>query len=302
MPKIEISEVSYFVEIGVKGRYKIIELTDLERQAAKILVTAVINYAENAVIAYSDLASRLVPPVNPHTELPEIIGNVSIKCYELGLPLLSANVTYKGSSAVGSGFYDLYCDLHPGMKQKNRKNQDEVWIGEMKKIATHNDWNPLLDYLDESENEQKPTVLKFKKILRPIRPLAKPVPSIEQTYPDEINESDVQVEGAMKRITVNSYERNPAARQKCIDKYKSVCYICGFDAAITYGTEFTGKIHVHHLTPISTIKEQYEIDGERDLRPVCPNCHMILHSKKDEDGIYAMDEVKEMIERQKAKR
>jgi 5-methylcytosine-specific restriction protein A len=42
-----------------------------------------------------------------------------------------------------------------------------------------------------------------------------------------------------------------------------------------------GFIHVHHLNPIATIAEEYELDPENDLRPVCPNCHAMLHRKKE---------------------
>jgi 5-methylcytosine-specific restriction protein A len=38
-----------------------------------------------------------------------------------------------------------------------------------------------------------------------------------------------------------------------------------------------GFIHVHHLKPLAQIGEQYELDPINDLRPVCPNCHAMLH-------------------------
>ena len=38
-------------------------------------------------------------------------------------------------------------------------------------------------------------------------------------------------------------------------------------------------IHVHHTTPISSIGKDYQIDYNKDLVPVCPNCHAMLHRK-----------------------
>lgn len=44
-----------------------------------------------------------------------------------------------------------------------------------------------------------------------------------------------------------------------------------------YGPEFAGFIHVHHLRPLSGIGGGYVVDPVEDLRPVCPNCHAVIH-------------------------
>jgi predicted HNH restriction endonuclease len=46
---------------------------------------------------------------------------------------------------------------------------------------------------------------------------------------------------------------------------------------------------VHHLRPLSGIAEEYEIDPVEDLRPVCPNCHAMLHRKTPP---YTIDELR----------
>ncbi|MDD3468721.1 MAG: hypothetical protein PHE53_01930 [Thermoguttaceae bacterium] len=58
-------------------------------------------------------------------------------------------------------------------------------------------------------------------------------------------------EGAKRSITVNAYERDPLARAVCIQKYGTVCVVCGFDFEKAYGERGRGFIHVHHLTPLS---------------------------------------------------
>ena len=112
----------------------------------------------------------------------------------------------------------------------------------------------------------------------------------------EIKDSEKIVEGAKKQIIVNAYERNSEARKKCIDYYGSKCIICGFDAGEVYGEEFVGKIHVHHIKPLSEIKDEYVVDPINDLIPVCPNCHMILHSK---DEVYTPDQIKIILNRKR---
>ena len=125
------------------------------------------------------------------------------------------------------------------------------------------------------------------------------------TYlPDEIEEKDLLTltEGSKKQIIVNAYERNPYARIICINHYRKInsgrlkCEICGFHFGETYGDEFTEKIHVHHLLEISSIGEEYIVDAINDLLPVCPNCHLIAHSRKP---AYTPDEIRNMLKRKR---
>ena len=98
------------------------------------------------------------------------------------------------------------------------------------------------------------------------------------TYPEEISVKGTY-EGARKKITVNSYERNAEARRKCLEKWNYNCAVCNFHFELYYGPIGKKYIHVHHLYPISSIGKEYEIDPVNDLRPVCPNCHAMLHKE-----------------------
>lgn len=101
------------------------------------------------------------------------------------------------------------------------------------------------------------------------------------TFADDVDGPlDDLIEGALQRITVNRYERDPVARQKCIEHYGMVCVVCGFDFEKRYGAIGAGFIHVHHLVDIASIGGRYQIDPVRDLRPVCPNCHAMLHQER----------------------
>ncbi|MGB7520694.1 MAG: HNH endonuclease, partial [Spirulinaceae cyanobacterium] len=98
-----------------------------------------------------------------------------------------------------------------------------------------------------------------------------------EIFPDEIDSTEIFREGCVRQVLVNTYERDPQARQKCIDYYGSSCSVCNFDFGKAFGKLGKGFIHVHHLRPISEIAEEYEIDPIEDLRPVCPNCHAMIH-------------------------
>ena len=98
---------------------------------------------------------------------------------------------------------------------------------------------------------------------------------------EEVACTEPLVEGATKRISVNAYERNPAARAKCIHHYGATCIVCAFDFAEAYGERGDGYIQVHHLVPLSDVRKEYEVDPIADLRPVCANCHAMLHRWRD---------------------
>jgi len=102
-------------------------------------------------------------------------------------------------------------------------------------------------------------------------------------YSDEIPTEylDKLSEGAKRTIVVNSYERNRQAIELCKKHFGTNCSICGFDFELEYGEIGKGYIHVHHLTPVSEIGKEYEIDPIKDLRPVCPNCHSMLHRNRN---------------------
>lgn len=108
--------------------------------------------------------------------------------------------------------------------------------------------------------------------------------------PEEIPASTTHLEGKVRQVLVNIYERNPVARAKCITKYGTVCSVCSFDFGETYGKIGEGFIHVHHLREVSAVGKEYEIDPILDLRPVCPNCHAMLHTSRPALSIESLRE------------
>lgn len=95
--------------------------------------------------------------------------------------------------------------------------------------------------------------------------------------PDEVSTALLYYEGASRTVAVNAYERDPRARKACIDHYGAICFTCGFDFGDVYGELGQGFIHVHHIIPLSKIGKSYVVNPVKDLRPVCPNCHAMLH-------------------------
>jgi 5-methylcytosine-specific restriction enzyme A len=84
-------------------------------------------------------------------------------------------------------------------------------------------------------------------------------------------------EGAVTRVEVNKYERNPVNRAACIARYGPVCNACGFDFGRAYGSIGAGYIEVHHRVPVSQLGTGYIVDPVVDLVPLCANCHAMVH-------------------------
>jgi predicted HNH restriction endonuclease len=118
-------------------------------------------------------------------------------------------------------------------------------------------------------------------------------PAQAELIPEEVSAKEMFAEGALKRITVNTYERDRKARRKCIECYGAICFICKFDFGKFYGSGAEGVIHVHHLKSLSEIGERYEVDPKKDLIPVCPNCHAVLHICKE--PAFTLEQVKVMV-------
>lgn len=109
---------------------------------------------------------------------------------------------------------------------------------------------------------------------------------------DEAAELGAWFEGGTTRVYVNAYERNAKARAECIAHYGLACSVCGFDFEKRYGEIGKSFIHVHHLVPLSEVKETYQVNPINDLRPVCANCHAIIHRT---NPALTLDQVRQAI-------
>lgn len=112
--------------------------------------------------------------------------------------------------------------------------------------------------------------------------------------PPVIDEANDLWEGERFTVLQVGYERNLKARSLCLEVYRHICRICDFDFAKVYGDIGEDFIHVHHLVPVSKRDGAYKVDFRRDLRPVCPNCHAMIHRRAE---AYTINEVRTRIGR-----
>lgn len=86
-----------------------------------------------------------------------------------------------------------------------------------------------------------------------------------------------EMEGGLQSKVVKQYERSRINRAACIEIHGTTCKICGFNFGKRFGELGDGFIHVHHIVPVSEMNGCYTLHPGKDLIPVCPNCHAMLH-------------------------
>lgn len=159
-------------------------------------------------------------------------------------------------------------------------------LGELERISTNQTWTPQssgISIEDVVASELEIEWSRFLNVERGAHP------------PEEIMNVATLREGAARQILVNAYERNPEARKLCIEYYGTSCSACDFNFEDKYGEMGKDFIHVHHLKPLADVREEYIVDPVNDLRPVCANCHAMIHKKKP---AYTVEEIQELLSEQ----
>lgn len=163
-------------------------------------------------------------------------------------------------------------------------------LGKRTKNHAMNGSSPTIWLKDDRGGEEVANALWNHPGVRDIGQMA--LSNSPPMLPEEIPDPQRYIEGACQRVWVNSYERDGEARQRCIDHYGAACFICGFDFGAAYGDTAAGFIHVHHLRPLASVGREYEVNPVKDMCPVCPNCHAVIHIG---GGCRHIDEVKRLV-------
>jgi hypothetical protein len=65
---------------------------------------------------------------------------------------------------------------------------------------------------------------------------------------------------------------------KCVAIHGMKCVTCGFDSEAAYGGAGQGMVHLHSLRSWEQAESSPSLDPAIDLRPICANCHAVIHS------------------------
>ena len=163
--------------------------------------------------------------------------------------------------------FKFVCDV-----ERVRRISPPITIGELQGVFAKREWPVLY------QNFRGHKSLKISdEIVTRIWSLREGVPMLSvPTIPEELPAQQLS-EGAGTKVTVNRHERNPKARALCIQHFGPQCIVCGMKFIQRYGPNAAGYIVVHHIKPLSKSGKVRVVDPVKDLVPVCPNCHAVIH-------------------------
>ena len=121
-----------------------------------------------------------------------------------------------------------------------------------------------------------------------------------------LEEDGMISEGASRKTAHIRKKRSKALRDAAMEYYKDGdghirCAVCGFDFYAVYGELGRDFIEFHHENPIYQLGSRGEEmrlgEAVKKVKPVCPNCHRMLHRKRNR--VLTIEELKKRIEDQK---
>lgn len=174
-------------------------------------------------------------------------------------------------------------EVEPG----NTKSWPKVWD----RLSISFEKSPLAVNTEDIQDTEKALLHWGGRFLAGILALA-PLEELETT--EDVNPEGLP-EGAKTLVEVNRYERNRFNRAACIEIHGDSCKACGFNFGNSYGDLGKGFIHVHHVTPVSKIGENYQINPVTDLLPLCPNCHAMVHRRDPPLDIQELIEILQSV-------
>lgn len=189
------------------------------------------------------------------------------------------------------------------------RNDKEYWLDEAEYFKSLNGKFMTLRLIEQISNSQMKLVNLLEKGLKsapqgPVKIKSEILKEYIEKYftdnyqsdffPEIIKEGETEYEGAKRTVIVNKYERSSKARENAVKHHGLNCKVCNLNFKNRYGDIGDDFIHIDHIIPINEIGKTYKVDYKRDLIPVCPNCHSMLHRKLNGKPI-TIEDLKQMI-------
>jgi hypothetical protein len=94
---------------------------------------------------------------------------------------------------------------------------------------------------------------------------------------------------------LNAREVDPYLRAICLEHHGTRCAACGVDMGVRYGALGKGFMEVHDTRRPGKDSPGRSFDPRKDLVPVCPNCHAMVHRGRKVP--LTIDELRKVIRR-----
>ncbi len=110
----------------------------------------------------------------------------------------------------------------------------------------------------------------------------------EEFLPDEYSG---RLEGKLSEGSYLRRIRSGENRKKAIEKHGKKCFVCGFDFEQTYGELGKDFIEIHHVKPLGETTQEILVNPEKDLIPLCANCHRMIHRMGSEMSLESLKSI-----------
>ena len=117
-------------------------------------------------------------------------------------------------------------------------------------------------------------------------------PKIER----EVEQQKEFDEGFREETVRTIVERNPDLVTRAKVYHGVACGVCEMTFEEVYGEHGKGFVEMHHLYPVKDGMRKNTVD---DLRPVCANCHRMLHRGS---ALMSIEDLKEIVKERKGKK
>jgi HNH endonuclease len=93
---------------------------------------------------------------------------------------------------------------------------------------------------------------------------------------------------------MKQHKRTKKERDECIKFHGTICAVCGFSFEHEFGEIGKDYIEVHHLKPVAQFASSRVriVNPIADLRPVCANCHRMLHMRNPPLSVEELIEIR----------
>ena len=204
-------------------------------------------------ISTSELIQLLTQILKPKGVDAQILSNRSDTYFSQKVRNLKSHdtLTKYGYANYKSGFYTI-TDKGRELVENNRINIQYI-------LSSGFEYNDVKSSLGKVFNARTSTIIPYEELI---------------------------AEGETKTMVTRSYERSRKLRNAAIEHFSRngiiSCDCCGFEFKSFYGEVYgTSCIEIHHLKPIfqyASMSVVQTIDEAlKNLLPVCPNCHRVIH-------------------------
>jgi 5-methylcytosine-specific restriction protein A len=137
-------------------------------------------------------------------------------------------------------------------------------------------WQAWDAYSANDRAAERPPTVRPAEARLPLTPAA-------QTETESAEDAASSVEGRLIEGWSTHRERDPVNRARCLAAHGYRCAVCAMSFAEEYGEIGEGFIHIHHENPLAASDDAAGAvhDPETTMKPVCPNCHAMLHRGQD---------------------